>query len=366
MKANKEVNIMSIKSTTIIALSSLLLLTSCKSKDEVKEKIQYVKTESVQSANKINCVNFPGKTKSADNVNVSFRISGPISKIYVKTGDHVKKGQLIATMDPRDYQVQLNATQAEYKSIKADAERIIAMYQEGNTTASNYDKARYGLDQISQKLSNHQNQLADTKLYSPIDGYIQDVLHEGGETVSAGLPIVSMFGSSTLEIEINISAFDYANRDRLNNIYCKFDLMPDDTFPLYISSISSEANANQLYTVRLRFSGAYDRSKITPGMTTMVYVNIDNGNSGNNINIPTTALVEDSGYQKVFVYDSKSSTVKIHTVTVKRLYSNGKAEISDGINDGDVIVVAGVHHIIDGQKVTPLPKNSKSNVGGLL
>ena len=240
------------------------------------------------------------------------------------------------------------------------------MYNEESTTASNYDKARYGLEQITQKLNNHRNQLADTKLYSPIDGYVQEVLHEGGETVSAGMPIISMFGSGTLEVEINVPAYDYANRDRMSSMYCKFDLLPDETFPLKLHSMSAEANSNQLYTVRLRFMGQYDRSKITPGMTTMVYVNYDNEADDSKVEIPSSAIVNDKGQTKVFVFDTKSETVKSRNVTVKRLHRNGMAEVTDGLEVGETIVVAGVHHITDGMKALPMPKSSDSNVGGLL
>jgi len=350
---------------TMIA-ASVLVWWGCNGNKAPIEHVPYVKMEVVKNENRVNNLTFPGKTKSADDINVSFRVSGPILKVYVKAGDHVKKGQLLAAMDPRDYQTQLNATQAEYASIKADAERIIAMYNEESTTASNYDKARYGLEQITQKLNNHRNQLADTKLYSPIDGYVQEVMHEGGETVSAGMPIVSMFGSGTLEVEINVPAYDYANRDRMNTMYCKFDLLPEETFPLKLHSISAEANSNQLYTVRLRFTGQYDRSKITPGMTTMVYVSYDNEASDMRVFIPSSAIVEDKGQTHVFVYDSKSETVKSRNISVERLHRNGMAEVSSGLEDGETIVTAGVHHITDGMKAKPMPKSSESNVGGLL
>ena len=346
--------------------ASVLVWWGCDGKKAPTENIPYVKTEVVKNENKVNNLTFPGKTKSADDINVSFRVSGPILKVYVKAGDHVKKGQLIAAMDPRDYQTQLNATQAEYASIKADAERIIAMYNEESTTASNYDKARYGLEQITQKLNNHRNQLADTKLYAPIDGYVQEVLHEGGETVSASMPIVSMFGSGTLEVEINVPAYDYANRERMSTMYCKFDLLPEETFPLKLHSISAEANSNQLYTVRLRFMGQYDRSKITPGMTTMVYVSYDNEASDGRVYIPSSAIVEDKGQTHVFVYDPKSETVKSRNISVERLHRNGTAEVTSGLEDGETIVTAGVHHITDGMKAKPMPKSSESNVGGLL
>lgn len=343
-----------------------LALVGCKQEQTEGQHTQYVKTVAVMSTEGLSSVNYPGKTKAADEANISFRVSGPIASVHVKEGDYVRKGQLLASMDARDYQTQVNATQAEYQQVKADAERIIAMYQEGNTTASNYDKARFGLQQIEQKLSNHRHQLADTKLYAPSEGYIQTVLHQAGETVGAGMPVISMFGSKAVEVEVNISAFDYANRDRLNSVYCTFDLLPDEQYPMTIKSISPEANASQLYTVRLNFTGPYDRSKITPGMTTMVYVNIDNTSDNQNTLIPTTAILESNNKPQVFVYDSKAGKVTLKDVTIYKLHNDGTTEISAGLTPGETIVAAGIHHLTDGQQVTPLPQPSKSNIGNLM
>lgn len=60
---------------------------------------------------------------------------------------------MLAELDPTDYQVQLDATEAEYRQIKAEAERVIALYQENGTTPNTYDKAVYGLKQITSKYS---------------------------------------------------------------------------------------------------------------------------------------------------------------------------------------------------------------------
>ena len=124
------------RNNTTIAVTLLLLLCGCKGEHTEQATTQYVKTTTVSATNQGGTVSYPGKTRSKDDANLSFRVSGPISKVMVKEGEHVRKGQTIALMDPRDYQVQLSATQAEYEQVKADAERIIAMYEEGNTTAS--------------------------------------------------------------------------------------------------------------------------------------------------------------------------------------------------------------------------------------
>lgn len=360
------------KSELILAMLFVIaaIMNSCSKKQEQTEDVSFVKTAKVESVGELSSLTYPGKTRSAEQVNVAFRVSGPINRVYVKEGDYVRKGGLIAEMDNRDYKVQLSATQAEYELVKSDAERVIALWNEGNTTASNYDKARYGLQQITEKLANHRNQLADTKLYAPISGYVQQKMHEAGETVAAGMPVVSMFSNSDPEIEIFVPVSDYTRRDDLVKASCSFDVIPGESFPLVVSSYSKEANASQLYAVRLKIKGNYDKSKITPGMTTMVYVDyrtLGEGAGSSVMNkIPASAVLHVGEENIVYVLNEKTGIIKKRIVTIVRLDMHGNALISEGLETGEIVVCAGVRNLKDGEKVKELPKMSKDNVGGLL
>ena len=131
----------------LTACMAVSVLCSCNGKKEAQEDVQYVMTATAKGGGNESQQTYPARTRSMEETNVAFRVSGTIERVFVKEGDYVRKGQLIATMDARDYRVQLEATQAEYAQIKADAERVIELYKEQATTASNYDKARYGLSQ---------------------------------------------------------------------------------------------------------------------------------------------------------------------------------------------------------------------------
>lgn len=339
---------------------------SCSHKDASQEDAPIVDVVTVKGVGEVDATTFTGRTKSASEVNLAFRVAGQIERVLVNEGDYVQKGQVVAIMDARDYQVQVAATQAEYEQVKADAERVMALYAEGNTTASNNDKARYGLQQISQKLANHRNQLADTRLKSTISGYVQTKFHESGETVSAGMPVVSVFGSGDTEVEINISAFDFAHIDKFTSFGCRFDVTGDKTFPLTIARVSQEANTSQLYTVRLKFTGDIDHTKITPGMTTMVYAEVSGNDAAGIVSVPASAVQNNHGKTQVYVYDEKAGVVKARNVTVASVQRDGTMQVNSGLNSGETIVASGVHHVNDGQKVKLLEKPAKSNVGGLL
>jgi len=354
--------------STIQLLSFLLifLFASCGKKEENKDNRPYVNVIEVKNLNDSDQHSFTGKAKAASEVNLAFRVSGQLLRVLVNQGDHVRRGQCVAEMDPRDYQVQLKATEAEYAQIKADAERVFALYAEGNTTASNYDKAKYGLEQISMKLANHRNQLSDTKLYSNIDGFVQTKLHESGETVGAGMPVVSVFGSGDTEIEIKVSAADFTDLESFTNFYCKFDVTGDEQFPLQVLRTSQEANTNQLYTVRLRFTAPINHHKITPGMTTMVYAQRTSSSHKSEVKLPGSAVLAKAGKTYVFLYDPQAGSVKRKEVKVTNIYTDGTYLIEGGLQSGQTVVSSGVHHINDGQKVRVMERPSETNVGGLL
>ena len=350
-----------------IMVAACPLLIACgDSKNGTEEDVQYVKTVQAERISDAAELSYPGRTKSSEEVNVAFRVSGPIQRVLVKEGQYVKKGQLIAQMDPRDYEVQLSATQAEYEQIKADAERVIALYNENGTTASNYDRARYGLQQITEKLTHHKNQLADTKLYAPISGYIQCKIHKSGETVSAGMPVVSMFNAGDVEIEVFVPASDYACQDDMVSATCSFEVTPGKEYTLEVVRVSKEANASQLYSARLRIKGDYDHQKITPGMSTMVYVSYYAPNEVDGVTVPTTAIERKDGQTAVFVLDKNSGTVKRRAVEVGRIDLDGNIQVLKGLKPQETVVCAGVRYLTDGQRVKEIEKTSDANVGGLL
>ena len=349
-------------------LSSLCLLSlamACSKPTAQPTQSVTVKTDTVVANGQKSFLQYPGRVQAAQDVDLSFRVSGPIQKFYVKEGSAVKKGQLIAEMDPSDYQVQLAATEAKYKQIKGEAERVIALYNDGGSTPNDYDKATYGLKQIEALYQHHKDELAYTKLYAPFSGYIQKILFDAHETVAAGLPVVTLLSSSTPEVEIHLPAAEYIRRDQFYDYHCTFDIYPDKVYPLEFVSINHKANPNQLYTMRLQLN-VKDMPMPSAGMNTMVSIFLNDDNDKTML-VPAHAVFNEKGQASVFKYAADTQTVKRCAVKCLRPLSDGSIIItSEMVKAGDVIVTAGVNTIKDGQQVTPLQPVSKSNIGGLL
>ena len=344
---------------------SLLSLASCKGKDKVEEDRQTVKIDTVISADEQAYLQYPGKVKAAQDISLAFRVSGTIRKIYVENGARVSQGQLLAELDPTDYQVQLDATEAEYKQIKADAKRVMSLYKDSVTTSSANDKAVYGLKQIAAKYQHHKDQLGYTRLYAPFSGFVQKRLFEAHETIGAGMPVLSMISGGMPEVEINLPAAEYIRREQFDDYHCTFDVYPGKTYRLKLISITPKANANQLYTVRLQLL-ADNQPVPSPGMNTMVTIRCNKENS-DHLYVPSGAVLQMDGKAQVFVYNPSDNRITAREVTLLRLTSNGRSLVSsERLKPGDLIVSSGVHHIKDGETVKPLAETTETNVGGLL
>lgn len=343
----------------------LFLLPSCSQKESNTAIIPFVKTTTVFAHENKQEILLPGKIKASLDVNLSFKVSGTIQKVYVNAGDQVKRGQLLAEMDPKDYEIQFSATEAEYKQIKGEAERIIALYERGSVTTNDYEKAVYGLKQITAKYDAHKKALDDTRLYAPFEGYIQKRLFQQNETIAAGYPVFSMINSGNLEVEVNISSSDFLKRASFTEFSCSVDVLGGRSFPLEMIAVNRKANMNQLYTMRLNFKEKQNGVSPTPGMTTMVSIFYNDEGDGK-VSIPLSAIFEKESDSFVWVYNPSDSRISARKVKVAEVLLNGTVILSEGPEAGAIVVTAGIHSLKEGDKVQLLPEVSSTNIGGLL
>lgn len=354
------------KRVVLILASVLFLFAGCNNKQVAKENIRMVKTETVVRYGENETVSYPGKVKASAEVNIAFRISGPIAAIRAKEGELVHKGQVLAQMDSRDYEIQLQATEAEYKQVKAEAERIMELYEKNSIAENDYDKAVAGLRRITAKYESHKNALADTKLVAPFEGYVQKKYFDKDETISAGMPVFSLISTRSPEVVINIPAGDFIRREQFDACSCSFDVYPDRLFPLELIGVNHKANLNQLYTVRFKLSESAGNEVLpSPGMSTMVTIAFKPKTAGM-VAIPVSAMFEIDGCTSVWLYDAATQKVTARQIRLFEILADGTVVVAEGLQPGDVVVVAGVHSLTDGQQVKLLESPSKTNVGGLL
>lgn len=332
------------------------LLTGCTAGTSNRDQTRYVQCDTVRVAGEEAAPSrFSGRVKAASEANVAFRVAGQIAEMEVVPGQFVRKGAPIARLDDRDYRTQLSATEAEHAGIRSEAGRVIELYEKKSVTPNEYDKAVYGLRQITAKLEAHRNALSYTCLVAPFDGYVQKKLFDVGETVGAGMAVVSIVSAETPEIEINLPTADFIRRDAYLQATATLDVFPDKVFELELIGINRKANLNQLYTATFRIK---EGLQVAPGMTALVTIRYrTDGDQW--MQIPVTALSEGD----VWVLNEGKAERK--AVTVREIKNNGTALI-EGLAAGDLVIRSGIHSLKEGQPVKALPAIPATNEGGLL
>ncbi|MBQ3399357.1 MAG: efflux RND transporter periplasmic adaptor subunit [Synergistaceae bacterium] len=301
---------------------------------------------------------------------MSFRVSGPVRSIQVDKGASVRKGQLLATLDPRDYQTQLKQAQAQqaqaqaqYENAKADFNRYENLYKQRVIPRSTYDTYKTQMDVALSSLNVAKaattavrDSLRDTELRAPFDGVIVDRMVESFQDITAKQTIFILQDISMLEIVFNVPDTDViwaskATSSTPDSIRAKFDAIPERTFPLTFKEFVLQADRN---TNTFPVTAVMPQQKdvaLLPGMTATVEVEISDSESGEKVfTVPQTAIVT-SG-DKTYVWRCEDNTVKRVSVRQNNPHNNGFIEISsEKLRDGNMIVVAGAHLLHEGQKV---------------
>lgn len=325
---------------------------------------QLVKTSDVKEHKGMSSVSYPGTLQAASDVKLAFRVAGPVKAFYAKEGGFVKKGALLAEIDPRDYQLQYDATSAEYQQVKGESQRVAELYRRGSVPVNEYDKAVAALKRVTALYNAHKNALQDTRLKAPFDGYIQKKYFDTYEIVNQGVPVLSMIDNNYFEVDIDIPSSDYIRRADFVSFQCAADVYPDTLLPLELLDVNQKANANQLFKVR--FLLKKDKAlKLAAGMSANVTINYTPSSGGLAV-VPVSALFQQKGASFVWLYDDSQGTIKRVPVAVQQVLKDGLAVVKADLRQGQSVVSAGVNTLRDGQQVKRLPSVPASNVGGLL
>ena len=345
------------KKIYLFAISVMLLATSCGHKKEGDVTlIRPVKTATASSQSVIR-KDFSGIVEAVEYVKLAFRVSGQVINLPVVEGQRVKKGQLIAAIDPRDISLQYAADKAAYETAAAQVERNKRLLgrqaisvQEYEISVANYQKAKSAYELSS-------NNMRYTKLTAPFDGSIEKRLVENYQRVNSGEGIVQLVNTQKLRIKFTVPD-DYLYLLRAKDVTFKvvFDTYPDTVFNAKLEEYLDISTAGTGIPVTITIEDpAFNRSlyDVKPGFTCKIKLASDVAPflEEKLVNIPLSAIFGESENQKTYVWVVKDNKVSKREVTVYSPTGEANALISTGVQPGETIVIAGVHQLVEGQTV---------------
>jgi len=339
----------------------IFIFTACK-KDIEEEVIRAVKIQEINSMQDENFnIDFPAQISPTQKTILAFKYAGKIKSISFEIGDFVKKGQVIATMDDKDYKVNLEAFSKKYEAAKAVAQnaetqftRAEKLYKGEALAKKDYDNALMQKNvaistfkEASAGLENARNTLNDTKIIAPYDGYIDKKIVEVGTVVPEGGPVISFISNEITDISVNASLKDVEYIKNANDIVFK-DNSSEKIYSLKVKSVAQNPDPiNLTYPVIFTFSNLSESEKFLSGQTGTVTVSVKNSRNPE-ILIPLNAVFEDNGSN---VYLFKNGIAVKTPIEIGELKETDKISVVKGLKNGDKVIVAGVSKLADGEKV---------------
>jgi RND family efflux transporter MFP subunit len=356
----------------IIPVIVLLLLFSGCSKDEpVKEEIiRPVKAVQVGGVEVLTGRTFPGKAKATQEANLSFRVNGTLKQFPVKVGDEVKQGTVMARLDPRDYEVnlqnvqgQLDRARAALKLAQSDYDRVVKIREKdpGAISAAMIDAKLGGRDSAKAQLASIEAQVSTAKdalsyasLKAPFTGTVVETFVENYEDVQAKQAIVRLVDTSRIEFVVSIPENLISLVPNVKKVFVRFDAFSDREITGTVKEIGKEASkTTRTYPVTLLMDQP-DDIKILPGMAGQARGDRETAviTGGAGIIVPISAVItsDDEKQDSVWVIDEQSGLISLRSVTTGNLSDSG-VMIDKGLAQGEWVAIAGVHSLKEGQKV---------------
>ncbi|MEW6996992.1 efflux RND transporter periplasmic adaptor subunit [Colwelliaceae bacterium BS250] len=355
-----------INKALLLPLIPLLLLVGC-SKPEVKEVAEPVRPATLYTVTDLSSKylqQFPALLKAANETELAFRVGGELIEVNVVPGSTVKKGDIIAKMDPTDYSIKVETAKARYNLAAKTFQRSERMLALELTSQAQYDQTESQMILAKVNLENAENNLKYTVLHAPYDGKISSTKVQNYEAINPnetafilhnedGIDVIFQLPESILS-RVTIGSKSY----RPSVFFTSSKEMKSKEFKAEFKEIDNQPDPrSRSYTVRLHMNtpeGIY----IAPGMTVSVQIELNKiiENIGRYSLIPVEAVFspadsnpEDKQFA-VWKVNPETMRVSKQMVTVDGLSSKGM-EVMSGLKPGDIIVAAGVHSIIENTKV---------------
>lgn len=351
-----------------------LVLAGCQKPIAQAPDIRPVRVLEVAAVQAASVYEYAGEIRPRIESRLGFRVPGKIISRQVDVGALVTRGQSLAVLDAQDLQLaqdaakaQLAAARVDHSLATADLRRFAELRNKGFISAadlerrqSTVDAARARLDQAEAQATQQGNQARYTTLVSDVAGVVTAIEAEAGQVVAAGQPVIRVAVEGAKEVLFSIPEDKVALLRRMNNIEVRTWAQPDQPLKGVVREISPLADpATRTFAVRVTLTKA--PADVLLGMTATV--RFIGAPGAPRLTVPLSAVVNSKERNAVWVLDPSSATVALVPVVLGS-NSGDNVVVTQGLEAGVLVVTAGVHKLLPGQKVTRLAEGAVGSQGG--
>ncbi|ENX18419.1 hypothetical protein F895_00034 [Acinetobacter sp. CIP 64.2] len=344
---------------------SSVVLSACQKETPKTEEIPYVMVTQPNS-NHIEQKSYAGNVQARQQTALAFRVGGQITERYVDVGDRVKVGQVLAKLDVKDAQLQMNAAKAQLQSAEAAAKIAAEEYQryqqllpvnavsrsQFDAVKNQYESAQASLQQARSNYQVSSNQTGYNQLISNKNGVITQRQIEIGQVLAAGQAAYQLAIDGEREVVFGVPEQAVSTIKVGQPVWVTLWSQPDARFAAKVREVSPAADQSRTFTVKV--SLLEGQSSIQLGQSARVFfVAHDN----NVLSVPLSSVTANDQQAYVWVVNANQTIRKV-PVTLGN-YARDSVPVLSGLKATDWVVVGGVHLLREQQKIHPVDRDNR-------
>jgi multidrug efflux system membrane fusion protein len=307
-----------------------------------------VKLANVETVSYVLPVNTVGTVTSLQESRVAFKMGGVIEKIYVREGQLVKEGQILASLHLDEIDAQVNQAELAFDKATRDFERVGNLLRDSAATMEQFQNVETAREVARENLSMARFNRQYAQIKSPINGTIIRKLMSEGEVVGPGTPVLMLVSNQKKDwvVKVGVSDRDWARLQTGDKAEIELDAYPANVLKGYVSYRSQVADPmTHLYEVEIKLNGNI------PDLASGLFARVTLWPSEQTdfLKVPVEALIE-GHRQKGYVFVVDQGIAQKRAVTIG-LLDKGDILLTDGIDTTDRVVVGGSTFLTDGSSV---------------
>jgi RND family efflux transporter MFP subunit len=349
-----------------LIVPATILCSSCSEEPPREEQVRPVRAIRLGDASEFSGRQFPGRAVAVSQADMSFRVPGTLMSLPARIGDQVTEGEVIARLDPRDFEVRVRGgeaavarAQSELARAREEFGRATTAFERGAVTEIEIVRFREAMniaaatvEAIEADLQSARDGLADTSLRAPFDGEIVARFVENFQDVQARQPVLRIVDDRRINFTVYIPESMITVLPYVEEIRCEFESFPGREIVAEIDEVGREADPiTRTFPVTLIMTQP-EGVRILAGMSGRAWVSRVRAteNDPDWFDIPPSAVIEDAtGARFVWLVDPSSGMVRQRAVTTGALSPAGLAV--RGLKKGEVVATGGASFLREGQQV---------------
>lgn len=341
----------------VVGCICLMLFTACGG-DKKATPRGAVKVTVQAAAEKADTVaaQYSGTIEAATETPLSFSVPGTVKRVFVKVGDGVKRGQVVAELDATSLQNSYDFALAQLEEAK-DAYKRLKMLHDAKALAEiKWVEMQSKLKQAEAAAGIARRALQDAKITAPFSGVVSQKLVDDGQTAAPGVPVITLLTSNELKVKMGVAENQIGNIRLGDRARVSSDALGQGTYGAKVVEKGVQADPlTRSYTVKLLLDDA--AKGMLPGMIcTVEMLDASKGAtptaesySDAQITLPVGAVLL-SNDNRNFVWLAKGGKAQRRFITVGEMTPAGLT-VTKGLERGDSVIVAGQQKVSEGTKI---------------